>query len=41
MFGMSFGVNLQSEKAHRQPAAKVLFVCTETDGAQNEKQVFG
>jgi protein-tyrosine phosphatase len=28
MFGMLFGVNLQSEKAHKQPAAKVLFVCT-------------
>ena len=25
---MSFGVNLQSKKAHKQPAAKVLFVCT-------------
>src|SRR6202163_679607 len=25
---MSFGVNLPSEKAHKQPAAKVLFVCT-------------
>src|SRR2546423_14099119 len=28
MFGMSFGVNLQSKKAHKQAAAKVLFVCT-------------
>jgi protein-tyrosine phosphatase len=28
MFGMSFGVNLQSKKAHKQPAAQVLFVCT-------------
>jgi protein-tyrosine phosphatase len=28
MFGMWFGANLPSEKADRQPAAKVLFVCT-------------
>src|ERR1700730_18471977 len=28
MFGMPFRVNLQSEKAHKQASAKVLFVCT-------------
>jgi protein-tyrosine phosphatase len=28
MFGMLFGANLQSEKADKEPAAKVLFVCT-------------
>jgi hypothetical protein len=28
MFGMWFGANLPTEKADKQPAAKVLFVCT-------------
>jgi protein-tyrosine phosphatase len=28
MFDMSFGANLRGENAHKQPAAKVLFVCT-------------